>query len=341
MISLFTFPTTVVFIDDEPNYIEHQFMKMGEKMPIRTFTDPVKALNFLNHEYAVEPLFEQLQTPGEEMLDHVVTSVDLRAIHRHMYCAERFAEISVIVVDYAMPTMNGLSMIRALRDDLNARIILLTGEAGNDLAVQAFNEGIIHEFILKSNKAHEDFGSMLEGAIRQQTALYFQQQTLQLLNANNSQAKALHNLLTDPAFIEIFDECAAKQGCVEHYLCDSEGSFVLLNAEGNSTIFALKDKQAMNDYLAIASNGDNVPSSVISALEKCTQVPLFFRDSDFMVPPAKWMPYLHHATALNGKNNQYYYAILNDAEKFGVDRADIFSFNEYLDEMDALLLKKK
>jgi CheY-like chemotaxis protein len=60
----------------------------------------------------------------------------------------RYGQPQVCVVDYSMPAMNGLKTLQALTDWPGGRV-LLTGQADEQLAVTAFNEGLIQQFIPK------------------------------------------------------------------------------------------------------------------------------------------------------------------------------------------------
>lgn len=61
----------------------------------------------------------------------------------------RFHLTSVLIVDYMMPGMNGLDLLRRL-GSCPSRRVLLTGEADAAVAVEAFNSGLIQKFIPKT-----------------------------------------------------------------------------------------------------------------------------------------------------------------------------------------------
>ncbi len=78
-----------------------------------------------------------------------MVNINIEAIRNELFNANRFDEVITLVLDYAMPGMTGLEVFKKL-NKLSVRKILLTGEAGLDLALEAFNEGIIYKFILKN-----------------------------------------------------------------------------------------------------------------------------------------------------------------------------------------------
>ncbi|MGV3494643.1 MAG: response regulator, partial [Ramlibacter sp.] len=61
---------------------------------------------------------------------------------------ERYALSRVVVVDFSMPGMDGLQALAELGDWPGARV-LLTGQADEQVAVRAFNRGLIDQFIPK------------------------------------------------------------------------------------------------------------------------------------------------------------------------------------------------
>ena len=71
----------------------------------------------------------------------------------HIYNKERFGETSVVVVDFAMPQMNGEEFCRKLGQlkGNSVKIIMLTGEADEEMAVRLFNAGVIDKFLRKGN----------------------------------------------------------------------------------------------------------------------------------------------------------------------------------------------
>lgn len=104
--------STVVFIDDASDFLSSIELFFGDKFRIKTFTNPVEALEFINKN-------------TEEL-------------------------VSVVVTDYSMPQMNGVDLSSHIEDKaLNT--ILLTGEATLNIVVDGFNKGLISKYIQKSD----------------------------------------------------------------------------------------------------------------------------------------------------------------------------------------------
>lgn len=326
------FPTTAVFIDDEPNLLDNFKIKLGRTIPVKTFQRPTEALEFFQAN-PTEPIARELMSSGDHIYDHLTTNVDLRAIDQQVYHPERFQDITVVVVDYAMPDMDGLTFSRALRKlkKKNIRIILLTGEADHSLAVEAFNLGVIDQFILKSVS---QMSQVVTQAIRDQQMKYFEKQSEDVLNSSYEQSRKLEAMLSDPAFMALFKKLCEDRKIVEYYLLESEGSYLLMDEKGKGSIFVIKSQEAIDDYYDLAVHGEDVPASVLDSLKTYSHVPLFYLGSDLRTPPEAWGPYLHAATKLVGDNGVgYYYALLDDAEDRGLKAEKIVTYNQYLHQL--------
>src|SRR5947207_2988322 len=130
MIGVCYHPTNVVLIDDNKNFLDSMMTQLGNKYSCSPYLDPRAALSFLKDEYTLTPFHTRL------------VSGDMKKIHHEIYNAQRFNETTVLIVDYCMPRMNGIDFLRKLKDTSMMRI-LLTGETGVELAVEAFNENLI------------------------------------------------------------------------------------------------------------------------------------------------------------------------------------------------------
>ncbi len=87
-------------------------------------------------------------SPRGRKRDRRIIDLDIPAIHREIYNSKRFLENTVLVIDYAMPVMHGMEVCKEL-SHLPIKKLMLTGEADDKLAVQAFNQKLINKFIRK------------------------------------------------------------------------------------------------------------------------------------------------------------------------------------------------
>jgi len=158
---VFYFRSTVITIDDKPMVSETLSLLLSDKFNVKSFDRPSDFLRFIA-DYRT-PLSNdiafQLCTEHEnyDTARHMIVDFDVSKLHALIQNEERNNEISVIIVDYRMPELNGLSVCKMIkRLHVRAKIILLTGEANLQTAIDAFNENIIDQFIEKSSPTLSD-----------------------------------------------------------------------------------------------------------------------------------------------------------------------------------------
>lgn len=140
-------PGAVVFLDDDPAYLETLALVLPAPWQVDLFVRPSACINHLQQQ---PPLWEADTWAQQQVVERGRNGAALipeilrywrEAIARHSFT-------QVCVVDYAMPGMNGLETLSELMDWSGARV-LLTGQADEQIAVQAFNQALIDQFIPK------------------------------------------------------------------------------------------------------------------------------------------------------------------------------------------------
>ena len=135
--------------------------------------------------------------------ENLSINFDINGLHQTVYNHNRFSEISTLVVDYSMPSMNGIELCQQIKKiNKEIRIIMLTGEADQTLAVNAFNAGLINKFIVKNNA--DIVGATLESVLQQQKD-YFLSLSDSVLNKKTRQTKRILLNLDDQNFIDLFE----------------------------------------------------------------------------------------------------------------------------------------
>jgi CheY-like chemotaxis protein len=121
-------PSTVIFIDDNQPFLESITADLPETVLYKTYQKAHEALGFLNEEYRpVVKLEKCLEHPEDQSADRPSLQVNVRAIHQIAEKAYRYEDVSVLVIDYAMPGLNGLEVCEELDND-RIKKILLTGK---------------------------------------------------------------------------------------------------------------------------------------------------------------------------------------------------------------------
>ena len=147
---LFHRPGTVVFLDDDPDYLEMLALVLPRHWHVRLFLRPSDCIAHLLQE---PPFWEAdawnqqqligLWREGKPLIPQVLA-------YWSRY-TERYALSRVCVVDFSMPGMDGLQALAELADWPGSRV-LLTGQADEQVAVRAFNRGLIDQFIPKQSQ---------------------------------------------------------------------------------------------------------------------------------------------------------------------------------------------
>lgn len=148
-LSLFQRPGTVVFLDDDVDYLDMLAMVLPRHWHIRLFSRPNDCINYLQQE---PPFWEADAWNQQQLVDQWRAGKPLipQILAYWSKYTERWALTRVCVVDYSMPAMNGLEVLGELADWPGARM-LLTGQADEQIAVSAFNRGLIDQFIAKQS----------------------------------------------------------------------------------------------------------------------------------------------------------------------------------------------
>lgn len=328
------YPTTIALIDDNKEYLKHLTPRLigKEQLPCLTYDDAQKALRFFTEEYQADPFLNHClinKDAGEYDRDRLVAELDIRAIHQEIYNARRFKEVTVLIIDYAMPHINGLDFCRQIRKRLSnnvLKIVMLTGEASQELAVQAFNEGIIDKFILKATP------TLMEGLVQTvrelQTSYFLSLSEMVLSRVRNSSLLSLA-CINDPVFIEFFHQLCEKNKITEYYLLNEYGSYLLLNNQGKPSWLIVANSKLMEGNYQFAEYGDNVPESILSLLKNKEKIPYFHTEQDWKTPPAQWEKYMHSVQVLPGKET-YYYAYITDPNAYDIQPAKILSYQQFM-----------
>ncbi len=156
-------------------------------------------------------------------------------MYEQVYSPERFKQVSTVIIDYNMPGINGLEVCAKIENP-HIQKILFTGAADENLAVKAFNEGLIQGFIRKHDP---QVTGQLEKMIQRAQEKFFLSISKIYMTAVTSDPEK--TFLLQPSFIELFTKIVQENSITEYYLRNFSGHFLFLNAHGNpSALFTFK-----------------------------------------------------------------------------------------------------
>ena len=231
-------PSTVVFLDDNHQFLSDLELRLPGRMPYILHEDPAVALAEVNRHTATPTLanrcFSRLENERGSWRDSII-EFDVALIEEEVNSVERFHRTSVVVVDYAMPAMNGLEFCEKITDPY-VKKLLLTGAADEKLAVRAFNDGLIDRFILKNQPDSLDL--MLQFTNELQIAHFQRQQTVLAAALSLNPPPFIY----DPTLIDEIERLAHRHSFVEHYLVGDPPGYLLLTSSGDVQRLVVMDE---------------------------------------------------------------------------------------------------
>lgn len=319
------YPTTTIAIDDDINFLNilTKHLKISD---CTAYSSPNEAIELLHKvqkpiDRIKSRIFKKTNVTLEDVNlcpeDHAVV-INMRGLHEEIYNHHRFSDVSVIIVDYYMKDINGIDICETLAEHPAKKILLTGGQDKEKVAIEAFNKGIIHSFISKSDP---NFPIKLIQAVSLLKEAYFRDLTSTLLSSTTILVNSLYHY---PFYKNFIQNIQNQFNTVEYYAFDMLGSLLMLNAEGRPTWFILKHESEIQDYKQLAHDQD-APVTLINGLEKRTLLPFFFSDEDYQQPAHQWGEYFYEAKPLPGITD-YYYALVNNLINNTIDYKRVSSY---------------
>lgn len=324
----FYFPTTVTFVDDSSTFLSNLCLQLDPGLAFRLFSSPADALEFVNNRphagLSDEPIFAPFRDRTDEDVAQQVIALSVKTVRQQVLNAHRFRAMSVVVIDYDMPGMNGLEFCRRMTDPA-VRKIMLTGKADEHIAVQSFNEGIIHRFIRKQDASAVP---ALNRAVQDLQKAYFDDVCQSILD---TLAVSEYAFLRDETLSARVSALSSSLGIVEHYLSYCPSGLLMLDSAGNSYLLIVHTEETLRGLREIAVE-QGAPVGFLDALDSRHSLPYFWQsDGHYPVGCIAWQDYMHTATQLNGKQS-YVYAVIPNPPGLDLDR--VISYDNYLERLD-------
>lgn len=324
------FPSTVLFIDDSREFLMNFTLQLSDMLAYQLFDSPYDALESIEQklqesDYLNQRCFSEYIESNNWPLTNQTINLDLAAIHSEVYNPRRFSEISVVVVDYAMPGMNGIEFCQRMENS-SIKKILLTGQADEKTAIEAFNQGLIHRYIQKSDP---NVTELIKESIHTLQQQYFQNMSdmiVKMLAVNSP------NCLQDEKFSSFFKQLCEEKNIVEFYLTENTGSFLLLDDRAKSYCLIMKNEQDLKLHYDLALD-NQAPQEVLDQLIKGERIPCFWEPHDFQSDWSDWATYLLPAKKLDCAET-YYYVVVDNPLIPNIREEKILSYHDYLEQMD-------
>lgn len=298
-------PTTVLVADDEALFLQSFEYSYGDQFLCRLERSPEAAIDVLLHSTKIWQKNCTFQRPLTEKADawlspdDFVVQLQASAGTEWMQNPARFSTVSVVIVDYVMPSMSGIDLCRRIKD-LPVKKILLTGRAGDHTAVEAFNEGLIDHFLVKHDA---DIGKKLPVLINQLQHAFFELAAQPL--------EVLKNFLPRPFWVhapvtERLQSLLKDYRAIEYYVTTDPAGVVFATAEGRVSFVAVANEDDRRAQREIAE-ASQAPIELLKSLDD---------DQSLAVFPTASKHYEHHLQLSWSRHIRPAMSVMSDAGRW-------------------------
>lgn len=276
----FWYPTSVWVVDDQRSMLAGFSFTFPDRFPYRLFINPHRAVTEALEDHAsrksvydtaIEVDIEESQGSPKESV-----SIDRSAIVRAVSDPDRFSEPSCLILDYGMPQMTGLDLLKRI-EHVPARRILYTGHGTererDPLALGAFNNGLINRYLVKGNiegLSDEEAAEAIFGVIDE---MQFEYMATRLEYIQRTLSLVIPKFHSDPNFVAAFRQILDQHKAIEYYFLEGPPGFLLLDEAGAARRLVVLDERAMGEWAAKAELG-GAPRDVLEGLQSRSLMPM-------------------------------------------------------------------
>lgn len=243
---IFYFRPTVIYIDDDIA-MTHSVEKLVNSIySTRTFNNTTSLLNYLDKYQSIleqKPILrnfnesEYSDSPDTSLVEFKFNSLSNLF---NEYPIEN--EIGVMIIDYLMPDMDGISLCKKIRD-YPFKKLLLTGSDNLKAGIDAWNLGLIDGFIKKTASSEEILYKIQELSFK-----YFIERTISL----NQHLESNHLLpLSDKLFVNYFLKIFEENNIKEYYLIDKNGSLLMKDKNNRKSVLIVHTEESLAQFLKL------------------------------------------------------------------------------------------
>lgn len=326
LIPVYQHPTLTVLVDDSKSFLDSLAFQLNPHFARQTFHDPQAALDWFQHAHwhSTQKINEPIHVGYDERTDcfeRRSASIDLERIYGVVLDRKRFDIPSVLVIDYAMPQMNGVEFCQAIQK-LPCKKILLTGHADEKIAIDAFNRNLINCFIQKNDPGAMD---RLKTEIVRLQKDFFHEQTSTL---NDLLSRHSYSFLIDPAIGVLVEQLSKRYRFVEYYLFPNPDGILFFDMQGKATLLVLQTKSSLGTQYEIALD-QGAPIELLTALQELRLVPFFYESGGVYLEMIgeDWLSYCLPPQICHGKED-YYWALFDLPSRYLSE--PVYSYAKYL-----------
>jgi len=309
-IPLMYFLTSVIMVDDNRSFLDNFGMELNYPGVLESYTSPREAIeSILSKNNIFNSLKDYLIEIESNEFDNdcELHSINYDSIIKKLFDEKRFYEPSVIIVDYSMPEMNGVEFCRRIKKHPSLKL-MLTGEADYKLAVEAFNEGIIDQFIMKDVNT-----SKIEvvDAVKNLSMEYFKRFSSQVLRDEKS-------ILKSDQYKKIFNDWINEKNIIEYYSISNTGSNLGMDSKGNMRWLISCLSSDITHYIDVGV-AQGASESLLNLLSSKKIQLALFTEVQKKEPVSSWVDYMVNIDGSFQYNNEVlHYSFLDNFTIKGV-----------------------
>ena len=241
---LFQRSGSILFLDDDIDYLDMLGMVMPMHLQVELYSRPATFIERMREEPA---RWEADSGMHLQMIERWRQGHPLlpQVLRYWANSPARYQLAQTCVVDYAMPGTDGLKVLNTLLDWPGSRI-LLTGQADEQIAIQAFNGGLIDQFIPK--QAPDIAGRLLTALAKLAYSPHPRLNTLWRAVLQPAQ----QSVLQVPAITRALQQ-VAQQRWIEYVVLGEPFGVLGLDALGQCQWLQLEPTNTLSDVTELAS----------------------------------------------------------------------------------------
>ena len=320
-------PISVYLIDDDSDFL----LDLSTRLSVEFFRyeaskSPKKLLKHINKQYVDNPFIKRttqelpLGSRGDRRIE-----VQTSEIYHEVRRLERFEQVGIVIVDVQMPEMDGIDFCKKLKNPYIQKI-MLTGTLSETDAISALNTGVVHQVLYKHPTK---MGEILHEALLRARWSYFTALTRAMYGSNSPYN--INSAPEDSAFAKLLEKEMQRCKAVEYYLCDPRGTFLLLDANGNSYgLFARTSQQLQESYST--PQAQSVSPQLLKELKAHKKMLCYFHPEQTRSPEGgAWEQYVHATNVFQGDQPLFYACVPN-----AIPITNVAPFCKYEQPQDAM-----
>ncbi|MBA2652400.1 MAG: response regulator [Tatlockia sp.] len=313
----FYHPIKVVFLDDNRGFLDALALEFSTQINMLTHTNPETTMQEINnHSKEKTPsIFKIINNVNLDTSTNRVINLDVSNLLNLIYDKTRFDKVVGVVVDYEMPAINGLEFCQKLKKRKIFKIMLTAG-ADKDTAIQAFNNGLIDRFLLKTS---EDLYPAITLAVQELTHRHFRELP------PNGYCNSINTLFENELYQQLFSKVASQAQAVEHYMVDNSGSVLFLDKDANPTWLIIRNLEELTEQIDLLQ-GYDLPKPLMASVVKKEKILFLLSEKDYKKPISQWINYLFDSKKMD---DNYYYSIIHDHLTDSIDWGRVASYSAY------------